>query len=212
MNTWEVQKKIHEAVKNNLAVGMTELELADIISSVCSDWRGDVISGERTADIEGGPTDRVIKSGDVVLLDLQVYSENMWSDITRVYFMDNVTYKMQEAYDSVLKALREGEAMLRPCCVGSELWNSMRKSIGSEYAFEHHGGHLIDKDNFYLPPSFVDECDCQLEEGMVVTLEPALYYPGEFGIRLENNYLITADGYKKLCDLPLDLANYILKG
>ena len=58
----------------------------------------------------------------------------------------------------------------------------------------------------------VPECKETLQPGMVVTLEPAVYYPGKFGIRLENNYLITENGYERLCNLPLEKEEYILKG
>jgi len=212
MTTWELQQQIHNAVKGKISAGMTEKELAKIISDVCPNWQGDLISGERSADIEGKPTDRIIKKGDVVLLDLQVYSDNMWSDLTRVYFIGGASEKQISAYKQVKKAIATGETLLRPGKKGKEIWNSMRNAIGTEFAFTHHGGHLIDSKNFYLQPSFTDECEDVLQSGMIVTLEPAVYYPKEFGIRLENNYLITADGCKRLCSLPMEMSNYIVKG
>ena len=215
MNTWELQSIIHKAVKENLHAGMTELELADVITRVCPDWQGDLISGERTADIEGAPTQRVINYGDVVLLDLQVCSENKWSDLTRVYFVGEITKEYKAAYKQVMNAISAGEANLCPNKKGRDLWEIMHNAIGSQYAFMHHAGHRIGQfpeEEIVAEPRFVPECEEVLKPGMVVTLEPAVYYPGKFGIRLENNYMITEDGYERLCNLPLDENEYIVKG
>lgn len=215
MTTWELQRVIHKAVKENLRAGMTEKELADVITNVCPDWQGDLISGERTADIEGAPSDRVIKRGDVVLLDLQVCSENQWSDLTRVYFVGEISDEQRLVYRQVAEALKVGEENLRPGEKGKDLWDKVRKATESEYAFDHHAGHRIGAfmaEEIVAEPRFVPECDEAIEAGMIVTLEPAVYYPGKFGIRLENNYLITENGYKRLCNLPLDEEEYIVKG
>jgi len=215
MTTWELQSAVHKAVKANLHAGMTELELADVITGVCPGWQGDLISGERTSQIEGSPTDRVIKSGDVVLLDLQICSENQWSDLTRVYFVGGMSDEQKIAYRQVVDALKTGEDNLYPGKKAKDLWELCRRAIGTEYAFTHHAGHRIGEfptEEIVSEPRFVPECEDSLMAGMVVTLEPALYYPGKFGIRLENNYLITDNGCERLCNLPLDETEYIVKG
>lgn len=215
MTTWELQSLVHKAVKENLHIGMTENELADVISDVCPNWQGDLISGERTADIEGTPTDRVIKYGDVVLLDLQMCAEGSWSDLTRVYFMGEISKEQETAYNCVLNALRAGEENLYPGKKADDLWALVRNATGSEYAFTHHAGHRIGvfpNEEIVAEPRFVPECAEMLEPGMVVTLEPAVYFPGKFGIRLENNYLITENGFERLCNLPLEKEEYIVKG
>ncbi len=212
MTSWELQNQIHNAVKEHLTAKMTENELADVISSVCPDWQGDLISGKRTADIEGAPTDKVIEHGDVVLLDLQVFSDGAWSDLTRVYFVGDATDKQKSAYNMVLDAIKAGEALLAPGTKAKDIWHTMRSAIGTEFAFTHHGGHRIGEDDIVTEPRFVPESEEVLSEGMIVTLEPAVYYPDEFGIRLENNYLITKDGFKRLCSLSMQMSDYILKG
>ncbi len=212
MTTWELQQQIHNVVKKSIFAGMTETELAGVISKVCPIWQGDLISGERSADIEGEPCERVISKGDIVLLDLQVYCANMWSDLTRVYFVGEATDKQMSAYKQVTQAIFAGEALLRPGTKGKEIWNTMRNAIGTDFAFTHHGGHLLDSKNFYLEPSFTAESEDVLQAGMIVTLEPGVYYPEEFGIRLENNYLITQSGFERLCGLSMEMSDYIVKG
>ena len=215
MTTWELQSAVHKAVKENLHAGMTEKELAGVITEVCPDWQGDLISGERTSDVEGSPTDRVIRCGDVVLLDLQICAENKWSDLTRVYFVGGISDEQRTAYKQVTDALKAGEVNLYPGKKAKDLWELVRKATGSEYAFTHHAGHRIGEfptEEIVAEPRFVPECEETLKPGMVVTLEPAVYYPGKFGIRLENNYLITEKGYERLCNLSLDEMEYIVKG
>ena len=214
MTAWELQSLVHKAVKENLRAGMTEKELADVITEVCPNWQGDLISGERTADIEGAPSERIIKYGDAVLLDLQIFSENNWSDLTRVYFVGQMTDKQEKAYSQVVNAIKTGEANLLPGKSGNDLWNLVHDAVGSKYAFTHHAGHRIGNspEEIVAEPRFVPGCTEVLKPGMTVTLEPAVYYPGEFGIRLENNYLITENGYERLCSLPLDAADYIVRG
>jgi len=212
MTTWELQNEIHNAVKENLCVGMTENELAQVISSVAPHWQGDLISGKRSADIEGGPTDKVIARGDVVLLDLQVCVDNQWSDLTRVYFMGEASSKQQTAYEQVVRALAVGEGMLHPGSKAKDIWFAMHNAIGTEFAFTHHAGHRIGTEEIVIEPRFVPESEDILEKGMVVTLEPGVYYPNEFGIRLENNYLITESGFEKISTLPINIAEYIVKG
>lgn len=212
MDTWGLQKKIHKAIKENLQVGITENELAKVITSLCPCWQGDILSGSRTSMIEGGPTDRVIRNGEVVLLDLQVLADSQWSDLTRVYFMGEATDKQRNAYNQVISAIKSGEKLLREGCKVNEIYHCMREAVGTEFAFLHHGGHVIGKDEIVTEPRFIPEnCDT-LKEGMIVTLEPAVYFPNEFGIRIENNYLITDCGFIRLCALSDSIDDYIQRG
>ena len=94
----------------------------------------------------------------------------------------------------------------------SEIYRKVREAVNSTFAFSHHAGHRVGNDEIVIEPRFVAECDEELKAGMIVTLEPGIYFPGKFGIRLENNYLITENGFKRLDDLSLDRTDYIVKG
>ena len=212
MTTWELQAKIHNEIKSNVSPGMKETDIADVITSVCPHWRGDLISGARSACVEGGPTDRTIATGDVILFDIQVYSERMWSDITRVYFVGEPNDKQVQAYKKIADAIKAGERLLRPGTKGKELYDSMRSVIGTDYAFAHHAGHLLSPENAYIKPAFEKNTEDELVSGVVAAIEPGIYYPGEFGIRLENNYRITEKGFERLDNLSLEISDYILKG
>lgn len=210
MTTFDLQQRIHDSIRQNLRIGMTENDAKNIARSVISTVGGDIISGQRTADIEGDATDRVLQKGDILLLDLQVNHDGVWSDLTRVFFMGQPDNEQREIYDKVLCALIAGEKLLKPGTRGCDIWETMRKATFSEYAFTHHGGHRVGAMSVE-DPRFIPECEDVLKEGMVVTLEPAIYIPEKFGIRLENNYKITSDGFIRLDNLSLDIDDYIIE-
>ena len=210
MTTFDLQKKIHLQMQKLLEIGMTENDAKNIAKSVVPDVGGDIISGTRTADIEGDATDRVMESGELLLLDLQVKHEGVWSDLTRVYFMGKPSDEQISVYNQVLSALSAGEKLLKEGTRACDIYHGMRKAIGNEFAFTHHGGHRIGEESV-AEPRFIPECEDVLKEGMVVTLEPAVYLPEKFGIRLENNYKITKDGFIRLDNLSLDINDYIIE-
>lgn len=210
MTTFDLQKKIHSQMKMYLRAGMTENDAKNIAKSVIPYIGGDIISGTRTADIEGDATDRVMEKGEILLLDLQVKHEGEWSDLTRVYFMGQPSREQILVYKHVLSALHAGENLLKPGTRAMDIYHEMREAIGTEFAFTHHGGHRIGEESVE-EPRFVPECEDTLKEGMVVTLEPAVYLPERFGIRLENNYRITKDGFIRLDNLSLDINDYIIE-
>ena len=147
-----------------------------------------------------------------LFLVLLVCVDGQWSDLTRVYFMGGITDKQKCAYNQVLSAIKAGEKLLRAGTHASDIYHEMRKAIGTEYAFSHHGGHRIGCDEIVVNPRFVPESDEILEAGMIVTLEPAVYFEDSFGIRLENNYLIKDTGFERLCSLSDSVDEYIQKG
>lgn len=208
---WELQEKVFSAIKEKYRYGMTELDIAKIIDEICDVWQGDIISGPRTADIEGGPTDRVLEKGDALMLDLQILVDGVWSDITRMFFVDYVSEEKKNAFSKVLTALRKGEEYLKEGTVVEDLYSVMRDAINDDAAFSHHAGHLV-SDAPLVQPQFLPGRKETLEQGMIVTLEPGIYFEKNFGIRLENNYRITKDGYVPLYEEEININDFILKG
>ena len=64
----------------------------------------------------------------------------------------------------------------------------------------------------YLKPAFEDGCDGVVEAGDICTLEPGVYLPGEWGMRVENDYLVTEDGVENLFDFPRELDYFVIGG
>ena len=75
----------------------------------------------------------------------------------------------------------------------------------------HHGGHLVGPAP-YLKPAFEDGCDDAVEAGGVCTLEPGVYFEGEWGMRVENDYLVTASGVENLFDYPREIDYFTAGG
>ena len=206
---FEYQKKLHDTLRENLYIGLKETEISEIINSFGITWQGDIVSGERSAAIEGAATNRQIKDGDTLIIDIQFYDGEMWSDITRTYIFGKPDEMAEKLYIKTEKALKNAENLLKNGTKCADLYDFLQKEIDSEYAFSHHAGHLIGDKPLIKPQFLSDSAEC-LKSGMMVTLEPGIYVPEKFGIRLENNYLITNDGYENLFDYPLSIENFII--
>ena len=99
--------------------------------------------------------------------------------------------------------------MLKDGTKCSDIYDFLQREIASEYAFTHHAGHLIGDEPLIKPQFLPDSAGC-LKSGMMVTLEPGIYVPDKFGIRIENNYLITDNGFERLFDYTQDINDFII--
>lgn len=152
-------------------------------------------------------TSKVLQEGDVLLLDAGIKYERYCSDRTRTISINSEglsvgksqtfnTHKKQNVYDTVLKAQ---EAALKAVKVGTpikELDKIAREIIsdaGYGKFFVHSLGHGVGLDIHEYP--FVNKKnDTLIKEGMVFTIEPGIYLPGEFGVRIEDMVVVDHDG------------------
>lgn len=206
---FEYQKKFHDTLRAELHIGMKENEISEIIDSFGAVWQGDIVSGKRSADVEGAATDRVIKEGDTLITDIQFFDGEMWSDITRTYIFGTPQNEVSELYEKTENALKNAEKLLKSGAKCSEIYDFLQREINSEYAFKHHAGHLIG-DKPLIKPQFLPDSKENLKAGMAVTLEPGVYVPGKFGIRIENNYLIFESCFETLFDYATNIENFTI--
>ena len=206
---FEYQKKLHDCLRERLYIGITERQIEEIIASFGIKWQGDIVSGERSAAIEGAATERRTEKGDTLIIDIQFFDGEMWSDITRTYFFGKPQKMAEELYNKTKKALGKAENMLKDGTKCSDIYDFLQREIASEYAFTHHAGHLIGDEPLIKPQFLPDSAGC-LKSGMMVTLEPGIYVPDKFGIRIENNYLITDNGFERLFDYTQDINDFII--
>ena len=211
----EVNRAAYEALREGLRVGMTEWEaynlVKDAVDRVCGDepheFIGDFVGGTRTGSIEGPPTDYAFKSGDLFILDLSVRRGEVWSDTCRTFFFGKPTQKQQEAYAAVLACQDVGVANVRAGTAASSVRPPMMEVLaarGFGGRMPHHGGHLVGPAP-YLKPAFEEGCDELVEAGDICTLEPGVYMEGEWGMRVENDYLVTEEGLVNLFDYPREI-------
>ena len=128
-----------DSVRQNTKIGTTELEMLSIIqdawlraSCVKFPFSGDIVSGERSANIEGEPTERKLKQGDVFILDLQPGFDHCYADTTRTFFVGEPTEEIRQAYSAVVDALKQMEKLLRPGVPACKLYEKMQEVLASK--------------------------------------------------------------------------------
>ena len=218
----EANRAAYEAIRSGLRPGMTEKDahalVAAAVDRVCGaephEFIGDFVGGARTGAIEGPPTDYVFKAGDLFILDLSVRRGDTWSDTCRTFFLGEPTLRQREAYAAVLACQDEGARRVRAGVAASSVRPPMLAVLearGFGGRMPHHGGHLVGPKP-YMKPAFEEGCDDHIKGGDVCTLEPGVYFEGEWGMRVENDYLVTADGVENLFDYPRELEHFIIGG
>jgi Xaa-Pro dipeptidase len=168
---------------------------------------GDYASGVRSLGMGGIPTRRKLKRGDTIILDLQASYNNYWADLCRTFVIGRKPNKAQENALSVLKrAKAAAEETLAPGAKGKEVYEavcSVLQKAGHE-RLPHHAGHGIGLDD-QEPPWFIPGEERSLEEGSVCVLEPGLYRKDSGGMRIEDQYVITSRGSRRVSRFPLAL-------
>lgn len=187
--------------------GMTERELASLIDqrlerhySVRPGFSSLVQFGKNSALPHGAPGSYKLGPGDAVLLDIGAQVEGYSSDITRTAFFGPASAQMQRAYGVVLEAHLAASAKLGPGVVVGEVDKAARAVVeqaGFGDKFNHRLGHGLGLE-VHERPSMHGANTSTLRPGMVVTVEPGIYLPGEGGVRIEDDYLITDQGAERM--------------
>jgi Xaa-Pro aminopeptidase len=177
-----------------------------------------VAVGERAALPHAPPTGKRIVEAPLVLVDWGAAGSFFFrSDLTRVLvhrihgaIPDG---KIRAVYDVVLRAQRAALAALRPGVQGQAVDAAARQVIadaGYGDYFTHGIGHGIGM-QIHEAPLMRPGATAELRAGMVVTIEPGIYLPGEFGIRIEDDVLVTPDGAQVLTSVPKDYDACVLE-
>lgn len=192
-----------------LEPGVTEREIATIIRAVYLDNGAHplfnlVCFGQNGAFPHHHTSDTVLKANDAVLLDIGGRLEGYPSDMTRVAHMGKPGEAFEAVHAIVDAAVQAALAAARPGVKASAV-DAAARSIISEAGygefFLHRTGHGLGLD-IHEPPYIAANSDAVLDEGMVFSIEPGIYLPGRFGIRLEEVVIMRADGPEILSELP----------
>ena len=204
-----------EAAMNYIKPGVREYEIAAELEYAMRRNGADgtafetiVASGERTALPHGGCTERRIRLGDLIMIDVGARYRNYCIDITRTFVVGTPTERQKELFDAVklaqehaLKVLRAGIAAYKP----DEEARSVLKRSGLEEKFVHGLGHGLGLE-IHEPPLLKPGNKSPLRKGNVVTVEPGVYIPGLGGVRIEDTVQILELGTEKLTSFPIDFA------
>ncbi len=163
-----------------------------------------VASGAHGALPHAEPREVQIEAGKMVTIDWGAKLDGYCSDCTRTYFTGEVEESQQRGYDLVLEAQLAAAAAVTPGPTGREVdlvARSIIEAAGYGDNFGHGLGHGVGLD-VHEAPRLSRNGDEPLEAGMVVTIEPGIYVAGEWGLRIEDLLVVTADGSESLSGLP----------
>lgn len=158
------------------------------------------VSGENSSLPHGVPTCRKICAGDFITIDFGADIDGYKSDMTRTVAIGNVSDKQSEIYNTVLNAQETALRSIKsgmPCNDIDKIARDVIVNAGYGDFFGHALGHSVGLD-IHETPSFSPSCTKILEPGMILSVEPGIYIPGNFGVRIEDLVIITENGYKNL--------------
>ena len=215
----DLNVKAYDRIRKEIHSGCTEKELYDkVVDTYLSNtegkatYTGDYISGKRTCDIEGPATDKVLEPGDTIIVDALCEVDGVHCDTTRSFFCGEPTEEQRKAYLTLCKLLEEGKELLRPGTIAGDIYRYVDRRLkeeGYEAGLVHHAGHGLGH-SWCEDPHFIAESETVLEENMLVALEPGIYLPGKFGLRVENNYRVTKDGGVNVFGYTTRLEDFII--
>ena len=165
-------------------------------------------SGPNGANPHHEAGERVIEEGDTVVLDFGGLKDGYGSDTTRtVHVGDAPSEEVRKVHDLVLRAQQAGFEAVRPGATCQDIDRAARKVIDEggygEY-FIHRTGHGIGLTT-HEPPYMVEGETRELVPGMCFSIEPGVYLPGRFGVRIEDIVTVTEDGGRRFNNTPHEL-------
>jgi len=207
------------AVLRRIRIGMTERQLAaellyQMLRRGASGASFPIIVAEGPASSlpHAKAGDRRIRVGSAVLIDWGAVVDHYCSDLTRVVFIRKIPPRFRRMYQHVLAAQAAGIAAIRPGVPFNKVDARARgvlKKHGMHKACSHGLGHGIGLD-IHEAPRRSTKANGVLKPGMVVTVEPGVYFPGQGGVRIEDDVLVTEEGCRVLTGLPKVLEEMVV--
>ena len=206
--------RVHARVPEFLKPGRTEAQVAaDVTEAIVAEGHSEaafviVGSGPHGADPHHECSDRVLQPGDIIVVDIGGPVEPGYnSDSTRTYSLGEPSTKIAAQYAVLQRAQAAAVASVRPGVTAEQVDAAARDVLAdaglAEY-FVHRTGHGIGL-SVHEEPYIVAGNDLPLAEGMAFSIEPGIYLPGQWGARIEDIVIVTADGALSVNNRPHDL-------
>lgn len=193
---------------------ITEMNLAWAIKQLGHQFGAEDISfepivafGKNSALPHHQPGKTKLKKGDLVLIDMGMKYKGYCSDMTRIIFTATPTKLQKEIYETVLAAQKAALKTTNNGFVEQKIDSLARTPIteaGYSENFGHGTGHGIGL-KIHESPSLSPNGKNKIKPGMVITVEPGIYLPGKFGIRIEDMAIVTKTGLKNITHLNKDI-------
>ena len=219
----EIQKvikaqRIAEAALNKLISalrpGLTEKQVASLLDFYMMDLGADGISfdtiaasGENSACPHAVPTDKQLQKGEFLTLDFGAIADSYHSDMTRTLCIGEPTEEMEKVYNAVWGANTDATKAVRADITGKVVDSVARSTLeawGYAEYFTHGLGHGVGLE-IHEAPVVSSKSPYTLHEGMIITIEPGVYIPHKFGVRIEDMVVVTTEGCRALTKAPKTL-------
>lgn len=206
--------RVHARVPEFLIPGRTEADVAaDIAEAIVAEGHSDVSfiivgSGPHGADPHHSYSDRELRAGDIVVVDIGgAYEPGYHSDSTRTYSLGEPSSDVAQQYSLLQRAQQAALEAVRPGVTAEQVDAAARDvlaSAGLADFFVHRTGHGIGL-SVHEEPYIVSGNDLPLAAGMAFSIEPGIYFPGRWGARIEDIVVVTEDGALPLNNRPHEL-------
>jgi Xaa-Pro aminopeptidase len=210
----EVAEEAFRTLLRRIKIGWTERQVAaelqyEIVRRGASGTSFPLIvaEGPNSSLPHARPGDRKLREGSVLLIDWGATFNHYRSDLTRVVFIRRIPPRFRRMYEQVLAAQTAAIDLIRPGARMDDVDGAARKALkkaGMDRNFTHGLGHGIGLD-IHEAPRLARNMTGLLQPGMVVTVEPGVYYPGIGGVRIEDDVLVTPEGCRVLTHLSRDI-------
>ena len=212
----EVTDQCFEHLREWIQIGMTEKQVAEEIETFFQANGADglafetiVASGANSSKPHAIPTDKPIEHGDPIVIDMGCKYHGYCSDMTRTVFAGTIPDHVKPVYDLVLK----NQKLVQNDLVDGANLKFISKMVENDFRLNHYNlihsiGHGVGLEVHELP-YYSLKTDSIIKENMVLANEPGIYIPNRFGVRIEDNILITKSGNESLTKGD---KNYIIVG
>jgi Xaa-Pro aminopeptidase len=190
-----------------LRPGLTEIDVASTLEyrarqagAEAMSFETIVASGPRSAMPHGRASTAKLPRRGFVTLDFGVVLDGYMSDMTRTVHLGKAQPEERDVYDAVLEAQEAAVAAVAPGVSAGEIDEAARsvlRRVGLDRWFTHSTGHGVGLE-IHEGPRLAAKQTQKLEPGMVITIEPGVYMPGKFGLRIEDMVLVTSGGHEVL--------------
>ena len=207
----EITDNCFQYILTYIKPGMTERQIADEIEEYYKkrteglSFETIVASGENTSKPHAVPTDRKIQENDIITIDMGCKVNGYCSDMTRTFFVGSVPEYIKPVYDLVLKNQVQTLEQMKDGISTRLLTKMVENDFKlNGYDLIHSLGHGVGME-IHEAPYVSYRSDTQLKENMVVTVEPGIYIPDEFGVRIEDFVVVTEKSHRNLTKCPKKL-------
>jgi Xaa-Pro aminopeptidase len=210
-----VAEEAFNAIREEIKVGQTENYLAGLLGfelrsrgASNSSFPVIVAAGTNSSLPHYRPAEILVQRDQPLLIDWGALLKGYCSDLTRTLLIGRASPRMKQIYKVVLEAQLAAIKFIRPGVTTQQADRVAREIIenaGFGKQFGHGLGHGIGRDIHELPALRKRGHEEELRPGMIVTVEPGIYLPGEGGVRIEDDVLITHSGCEVLSTLDKSL-------